>query len=219
MTMVRNYCLLLSNLIFISSLAQSQTAERDHYLLPEFTQSVVLLKTGRRDVKLLNYHSLTEQLLFDDRGKILAVPKDQLERIDTVFIKERRFVILNSKFVELLHHSGWDLYVEYKCDLQEEGKNVGYGGKSQTAAVTTPSAVNLDGRVYRLELPEGFETKRYCFYWLKKDGRLNQFVNMRHLKKLYKEKGDLLSAYVKTHSVEYDDPETISQLIEHMESN
>ena len=52
MTMVRNYCLLLSNLIFISSLAQSQTAERDHYLLPEFTQSVVLLKTGRRDVKL-----------------------------------------------------------------------------------------------------------------------------------------------------------------------
>jgi len=217
--MKRINCILLSNLIFISSYAQLKTAGVDHYLFPEFTQGVILMKTGKKDAKLLNYNSLTEQLVFDNQGNILAAPKEQLERIDTVFIKERKFIILNNKFVELLHHSVWDLYVEYKCDLKEQGKDAGYGGTSQTSAINTPSAIRLGGNVYNLQLPDGFETKRYFFYWLKKDGELKQFITMRQLKKLYKDKNDLFNDYVKTHDVKYEDQEIIIQLIEHLESN
>ncbi|MEX2235274.1 MAG: hypothetical protein WD824_24130 [Cyclobacteriaceae bacterium] len=217
--MKRNYCILLSNLIFISSYAQLKTAEVDHYLFPEFNQGVILLKTGKKEAKLLNYNSLAGQLIFDNQGNILAVPKEQLERIDTVFIKERRFIILNNKFVELLHHSTWDLYVEYKCDLKEQGKDAGFGGTSQTSAINTPSAVRLGGNVYNLQLPDGFETKRYSSYWLKKNGELKQFINMRQLKKLYKDKNDLFNDYVKKHDVKYENQEIIIQLIEHLESN
>ncbi|MEX1239431.1 MAG: hypothetical protein WEB30_06925 [Cyclobacteriaceae bacterium] len=217
--MKRNYCILLSNLIFISSYAQVETAQVDHYLFPEFTQGVVLLKTGKKDAMLLNYNSLAEQLVFDNQGNILAVPKEQLERIDTVFIKERRFIILNNKFVELLHHSVWDLYVEYKCDLKEQGKDAGYGGTSQTSAINTPSGILLGGNVYNLQLPDGFETKRYSFYWLKKNGKLKQFINMKQLRKLYKDKNDLFNDYVKKHDVKYEDQEIIIQLIGHLESN
>ena len=105
--MKRNFCILLSALTIISSHAQVKTAEVDHYLFPEFTQGIVLMKNGKKDVKLLNYHALSEQIVFDSKGTILAVPKEQLERIDTVFIKDRKFIILNNKFVELLHHSHW----------------------------------------------------------------------------------------------------------------
>ena len=217
--MKRSYCILLANFILISSYAQSETAGGDHYLFPEFTQGVVLLNNGKQDIKLLNYNALTEQLLFDSYGKILAVPKEQLERIDTVFIKERRFVMLDNKFVELLHRSAWELYAEYKCDLKEQGKDAGYGGKSQTSAINTPSAVVLGENVYSLKLPEGFETRRYSFYWLGKDGGLKQIANIKQLKKLYKDKDDLFSDYVKIHDVEFGDQNGITKLIDHLESH
>lgn len=217
--MKRNFCILLSALTIISSHAQVKTTEVDHYLFPEFTQGIVLMKTGIKDAKLLNYHALSEQLVFDNKGTILAVPKEQLERIDTVFIKERKFIILNNKFVELLHHSHWELYVEYKCDLKDQGKDAGLGGTSQTSAITTPSAVRMGGNLYNLELPEGFKTKRYFVYWLTKNGKLKPVVNMKHLKKFYKDKNDLFDDYVKKHDVKFEDQETMLKLISHLESN
>jgi hypothetical protein len=44
---------------------------------------------------LLNYNSLTEEMIFENNGKKLAIGKGELELVDTVFIKDRKFVILN----------------------------------------------------------------------------------------------------------------------------
>lgn len=217
--MRRNYYFLFCSLIFFSSNAQLKTAEGDHYLFTEFSPGIVLLKTGKEDHKLLNYNSLSEELVFKNGGEMLAVPPEQLARIDTVFIKERRFVILNNKFVELLHRSGWVLYVEHKCTLREHGKDAGYGGRSQTSAINTPSAVRLEGVVYNLKLPDGFETKRYSVYWLKKDGPPRPFSSLKQLKKFYKGKGSAMDDYLEKHDVEYEDQEIIVQLINHLESN
>ena len=213
------YCIFIANLIFISSYAQSKTEGDSHYLFPEFTQGVVLLKTGMKDAKLLNYNSLTEEIVFDNNGVVLAIPKAQLGRIDTVFIKDRKFIIVNNKFVELLHHSTWDLYAEYKCDLMEKGKDSGYGGTSQTSAITNPSSVYLEGKAYSLQLPDGVEAKPYTCYWLKKNGELQQFTSIGQLKKLYKDKKDLFKDYVKEHDVKYDNQASITQLCAHLESN
>lgn len=217
--MKRSYCILLSNLVFISCYAQVELAQGDHYLFPEFNEGVILFKKGNKDAKMLNYNALAEELVFDNQGRILAVPKEQLERIDTVFIKERRFVILDDKFVELLNNSVWDLYVQYKCNLVEKGKDAGFGGTSETSAVNTPGGLRLGGFIYNMQLPDGFETKRYSVYWLNKNGDLRQFVNMRQLKKLYKGDNDRFNDYLKSHDVKYENQETITQLIEHLESN
>lgn len=217
--MKSSYCILLSALTVISSHAQVKTAEVEHYLFPEFTQGIVLMKNGKKDVKLLNYHALSEQIVFDSKGTILAVPKEQLKRIDTVFVNQRRFMIMNNKFVELLYHSHWDLYVEYKCDLKEQGKDAGFGGTSQTSAINTPSAVSMEGNLYNLELPDGYETKRYFVYWLNRNGKLKPVVNMKHLKRFYKDKDDLFDVYVKEHEVKFEDPENMLHFISHLESN
>lgn len=216
--MKRIVCVLLANFVFFFSYGQKETAKGEHYLFPAFNQGVVLLKGGKMDAKMLNYNMLTEQLLFDSYGKILAVPDEQLARVDTVFIQERRFIILNDQFVELIHHSKWDLFAEHKCDLKEQGKDAGYGGKSQTSAINNPSSVRLGGMVYNLQLPDGFEIKRYAYYWLRKDGEVKQLANMKQLKKLYKQKDDLLDDYVKKNEVKFEDHETIIKLISYLES-
>lgn len=213
------FCLSISCMLFISSYAQVKTAKVNHYLFPEFNQGIILLKTGKKEAKLLNYNALTEEIIFDNRGTKLAIAKKDLGRIDSVFIRDRKFIILDNKFVELIHHSDWDLYVEYKCNLKEQGKDVGLGGVSQTSAISTPAGVYLGGVAYNLTLPDDFETEPYFLYWLKKNGKSKQFTNIKQLKKSYKDKKKLYDDYMSKHDVEYENTESIIQLLEHLEAN
>ena len=178
------------------------------------------MKDGMVNTALLNYNSLTEEMIFDNNGQKRAIDINEILLVDTVFIKDRIFVVLNEKFVELLHHSKWDLYAEHKCKVEESGKPSGYGGSTQTGAATSVSSLYSQGRVlYDLKLPDEYKTKPYTIYWLKKNGELNRFINMRELKKSYPDKKELLKKYLKINSVKYQDQESITQLIEYLESN
>lgn len=213
------YCILISNLISISSYAQQEYVEITHYIFPEFTQGVVLMKNGIKNDALLNYNSLTEQMIFEKKDKKLAIAMNELGLIDTVFIKDRKFIAYNSVFVEFLSYSKWDLYIEHKCKIEEPGKSSGYGGTSRTTAIKSYSSFYSEGNSYKLKLPDDYKLNPYAHYWLKKNGKLNKFTSMRELKKLYKDKDDLFKTYLKKYRVKYDDQEGIIQLIEYLESN
>jgi len=214
------FCTLISSLVFIATSAQTNNIEPSHYLFPEFTQGVILMKDGKRNDALLNYNALTEEMIFENNGQKRAIDINEILLVDTVFIKDRKFVVLNEKFVELVHHSQWDLYVEHKCKVEQQGKPSGYGGTTQTGAATSVSSLYSQGRVvYDLKLPDDFKTNPYVIYWLKKNGELNQFINMRELKKFYEDRKDLFKKYSKTNRVKFQDQESIIQLIEYLESN
>ena len=178
------------------------------------------MKTGKRNIAMLNYNSLTEEMIFENNGQKRAVGINEILLVDTVYIKDRKFVALNEKFVELVHHSKWDLYVEHKCNVEEQGKPAGYGGETQTGAATSVSSLYTQGRVvYDLKLPDAYKTKPYSIYWLKKNGELYKFMNMRELKKTYEDKKDLYKKYLKINRVKFQDQEGIIQLIGYMESD
>lgn len=217
--MKRIYCILIANLIIGSLYAQLKSVVKAHYIFPAFTQGVVLMKSGVQNKALLNYNTLTEEMVFNKKGTKLAIPKTDLQYIDTVFIENRKFIVLDKKFVELLNHSEWDLHIEYKCKVQEKGQSSGFGGLSETAAINAHSSLIAGGAFYELELPNKYKVEPYTYYWLKKNGELKKFVNMNTLKKIYKGKNDLFKAYVKEHGVKYNNQEGIIQLIEYMESN
>lgn len=209
--------LLVFSLLVTNIFAQVKVVELTHYLFPEFTKGIVLMKTGVKNEALLNYNSLTEEMIFENKGIKLAV--GQLEQIDTVYISGRKFLPLNSKFVELIYHSKFDLFAEHKCNLVDPGKPAGYGGSSQTSATTTYSTFFSGSQAYELKLPESYETKSFTFYWLKKDGELNKFVSIRQLMKLFGEKEKLIKNYTKKQSIKIDDQKSIVSLIRYMEAN
>ena len=213
------YCILILGLIFSSSYAQPKHQEITHYLFPEFTQGVVLMNGGEKHEYLLNYNSLTEEMIFENKGKKLAIAQKELARIDTVYIKDRKFMVLNDQFVEFSYQSKWDLYVEYKCKVKVPGKQTGYGGTSKTTAIKSYSSFYAEGMFHQLKLPDDYETEPYTYYWLKKNEELYNFKTMKELKKLYKEKEDLFKPYVKKYGVEYGNQESIILLIEYLESN
>jgi hypothetical protein len=202
-----------------SAYGQSKGVELSHYIFPEFIQGTVLMKSGQEYKALLNYNSFTEEMIFDDNGKKLAIGKEEKERVDTVYIMNRKFFTLNERFVELIYRSGFELYAEYRCNVKYPGKPAAYGGTSETTSVSTYSGIYSGGIMYELKLPDGYTIKPYTNYWLKRDGELRRFVNMKQLTKLFKDKKDLFKEYLSTRDVEYEDQESLVQLIRYLESN
>lgn len=214
------FCIIISGLILNTSTAQENDIGTSHYLLSEFTQGVILMKSGVRNKALLNYNALTEEMIFENNGRNMAIGTNEIPLVDTIFIKDRKFVVLNGKFVELVYHSKYDVFVEHKCKVEEAGKPAGYGGTSQTSATTSVSSLYSQGRViYNLKLPDNFKAKPYHSYWLKKNGELHELTSMRGMKNLYKDKKALYKKYLKANNVRYQDQESIIQFIEYLESN
>lgn len=215
--MKRVVYLLIMNILVVTGYSQVRVLELSHYLFPEFTKGVVLMKTGVKNEALLNYNSLTEEMIFDNKGTKLAL--GQLDQVDTVYIQNRKFFPLNKKFVEIVYQSKYALYAEHKCSVKDPGKPAAYGGTSQTSATTTYSSYFSGGQVYELKLPEGFETRPFIDYWLKKDGEVNKFLSVRQMAKLFGEKENLCKAYLKKTDVKYENQESIVEMIKFLEAN
>jgi len=204
---------------FIISYSQEKPVSLSLYIFPEFTQGNVLMKTGIMYKTLLNYNMLSEEMIFENKGKKMAIAKEELELVDTVFINDRKFFELNNMFVELITHSDFDLYAEHKCKLNFLGKPSAYGGTSQTAASSSASSFYSGVDFYELKLPEHYESKPYTYYWLKKNGELKRFINMKQLEKLYSNKKKLFNAYIDRHDVKFENEMSIVQFITYLESN
>jgi hypothetical protein len=203
---------------FGSSNAQQNQAEKTHYVFPEFTEGTVLKKNGAKQVVLLNYNSLTEEMIFEDQGLKLAIIEEEIIQIDTVFIRDRKFLVLNSKFVEYLDLLNSELYIEYRCRVKDPSMPSAYGGTSEISSKEAISRYISNGTIYEINLPGNLQAEPYFYYWLNKNGQISKFVNLRQLRKLYKGREALFKEYVRDNDVRYTDKQSIISLIEYMES-
>ncbi|MGE0079557.1 MAG: hypothetical protein AB7S48_16980 [Bacteroidales bacterium] len=208
------FCILLT-----SSYAQIKTIEVSHYLFPEFTDGTILMKTGTKNEASLNYNSITEEMVFDKNGNKLAIANSMYTSIDTIYIKDKKFILLNDKFLEQVHASKYTLLVEHKCDLSAPSKPSAYGGESNSSASTSYTSLATNGMVYELALPSGYKVKPFINYWLKVDGTGNKFSNLKQLIKLFPDKKVSIKTFIKENNVEYNNQESIIKLIEFIENN
>ena len=61
-----------------------------HYILKEFMLGSVKMKNGQTENAIMNYNQLTEEMIFEQNGLLLAV--DSIMKIDTVNIDSRLFI-------------------------------------------------------------------------------------------------------------------------------
>lgn len=189
-----------------------------HYVLPEFTEAMILLNDGSIQKGVLNYNALSENFALKNDDDIVGLSKRIGKNIDTVYIANRKFFRKDSTFFELLLNSKVQLYVEYKCDLESATEaSSGYGGTSQTTSSTSTSMIANNSNFYELELPDLYKAKPKSIFWLKKEKILTKIETLGHLKKLYKSKKKDIKTYRKTHDVDFKVASTVSKLVEHLE--
>lgn len=215
---MRAFYMLLLCFVYTCSYCQVKEVQLSHYIFPIFTKGVIMLSNGTVRESVLNYNSISQEMLFEENGKKLAIGKDELDLVDTVIIEGRKFVPLNNKFFELLYSSqDIDLYAEHICSVIPPGTPAPYGGTSYTSSVSTYTSLNTGGMIYDLQLPDGFTTKPRTYYWLNRDGILKQFFNTRQLLQRFNDKKKIFNAYTKKHKVKYDDQLSIVELIKYLE--
>jgi len=217
--MKRIIAVLIFSLVMFPSFSQRQGVELSHYVFPDFTDGSVLMKSGNRLQALLNYNALSEEMIFVDKDRKLAISREEKEKVDTVYIKGRKFFVLDSRFLELLYQSGYELYAEHKCDVKFPGQPAAYGGTSETSSVTAISGIYSGGVLYELKLPEDFKIKQYLVYWLKKDGKINKFVNLKQLNKIFRDRKDQIQEYVSSNKTDYVDMESMVRLIRYLDAD
>jgi len=209
--------LLLFHFSLFFTLSAQQTLEVSHYLFPEFTHGVVLMKGGRENPALLNYNAATEEMVFDQNGQVLALSEPSLSQIDTVFIDERQFVLHKNKFAEVLNRDGYMLLAQYKCRITPPGKPAPFGGTSQTSSVDSYSSWKANGGMYDLKLPDDLEVKPYTVYLLDNGSGWKEIKSMKQLKRRYKKSKEAFDQYVSQHKPDFEDQEAVSLLISFME--
>ena len=209
--------LVIVSVISFCTIGQPKGVAVSHYIFPTFIKGEVLMKNGIKDEALINYNSITEQMIFDNKGTKLAM--SHLEKIDTVYVSDKKFVVFKDKFIEVLYKSSYELYAAHKCKIKDPGKPAAYGGTSQTSSSTSYSSYFTEGQVYEMELPSGFETSPYVDYFLKKDGQMFSFVNLRQLSKLFSTKEEVFKCFAKKNNVKYENEKSLIDLIKYMEAN
>lgn len=209
--------LVILSLSATSLYTQSKSVELTHYLLPDFTSGSVVMKDGSVNFALLNYNILSEEMLFNQRGKILALGADMIRSIDTVTIGGRKFVVENGKFFELLYSGKDELMAEYRCSLIAPGTPAAYGTTTETASAKAYSSLYAGGMVYELTLPDGYKTRPYINYWIKREGKLSKFINIKQLSSIYKANSADIKRYNKNSAVDFKVPSTIANLIIYLE--
>ncbi len=197
-------------------------------LFPEFENGFVVFNNGTRTAAKLNYSMLQQRMWFVDKENTV-MEFARMPSLLVVLIGERRFVPATSDgiFYEEIKAGSGSFYIQYKANVISQGKAAGYGGYSQTSAVTSVGSITggsfesaggtfgMQG-IGRVELVanEIFKLKTDNIYYLKSGNKFKRFYSAKTLGKLFKGQGARIEAFAKENSINFSKAEDIAKIVE-----
>lgn len=190
---------------------KGQTAQEDspaQYLLRSFTDSKVLMTSGRVENMKMNYNTLTETMVYLKNGDFYDITNSRL--IDTVYLGTRKFIPEGKAFYEYLERADMPLFCQVKSILKPVGKDAGYGSVSHTSATTSYSHISSAGGNFNLKLPPDNTLNTTSIYWINKT---SDFSTRQQFLKLFPEKSDELKKYIKKNRIKFDNTDDIIKVV------
>ena len=184
----------------------------DHYMFKGFIPGIVKKKNGERISALLNYNTLTEEMIFTKDTVKYALA--QLEDIDTVYLAGKVFVPYNDIFFEKATSTPVALYIEHKTTILPPGKDLGYGSKTQLGSITNATQIRNGNREFNLKLPDDYKLVSRTTYWVIKDGKYVQVNNIRKVQGIFPARADAIKSFVKQHNIKMSNADDMIKLIE-----
>ncbi|MEP6685040.1 MAG: hypothetical protein ABJA35_17325 [Parafilimonas sp.] len=196
--------------------ADRNVKQLTQYLFPEFNEGSVLQKSGTVTKTMLNYNTLTQEMIFKqgDQNLALADPAS----VDTVYLNNRKFVYANNAFYDVALNDTVGLYIQYTSDIISSGAETGFG-KTQTSAVSGITDLKSSGKAYALTLTDEYTIKNKTNYFLKKDGKFIAVNNIKDVKKVFAGKEALIDDYAKKNKVSFKNADDVIKLVQFCNSN
>ncbi|MBE7170677.1 MAG: hypothetical protein INR73_08805 [Williamsia sp.] len=204
--------ILVTNMVMSQSATPNQITYLSHYVFPAFVKGRVQQKAGGTQEAMLNYNSMTQEMIFTQNAGYQAL--GQPENIDTVFIENRKFIPNGPVFYEVVPVGATPLFVNHKCRVIPPGNPAGYGTTSQTSSPGNISKIANNTQTYALKLPDDYQIVPETEFFLKREGEYNKISNIKQLAKLYPAKADAIQDYSKKNKINFKNQEDIVKLIQ-----
>lgn len=205
------YSLIVVLVIASSVNGQEGTENITQYLFPEFSIGKVLMKSGVIKQIKLNYNSLTEEMIFDTNGRFLALANP--EYIDTVYIKDRKFIPSGKMFYEVPVNVKVLLLIKYISRVIPPGNPAAFGGTSETTSSTVVNNLYQSGRAYEMKLPDDFKVTNSVAFYLKTSDNIIWVNNVRQVIKCFPSKEAEIKEFVKKYKTDFDKVEDLIALV------
>ena len=147
----------------------------------------------------MNYNGATEELVYDQRGQLLAL--DNLNLIRSVIIGENVFVPLDGKFYQKIGEQG--LFITYKYKVVPPSAPSAYGGESNTTASTNWLSLSNRSLLYTFSLPTEYKIIKSKEFLLYKDNQFFKVNRLSQVSKLFPEKASALKTFIKTNNLDW----------------
>jgi hypothetical protein len=206
--------LLFLLLTFNFCAAFPQENESPHYLFPQFQKAKILMAQGSVHEAVMNYNLVTEEMIYNTNGKMLALAN--YYQVDTIFIGGCKFIPVGKKFYEVVLKSRISFFIQHRKRLSPAGKPAGYGGTSQTSAITSVTSWQSSGKAYELKLSEDFVASENSLYWLLIGNNWLSFISERQLLKLFPDKEQDLKKFIKTNKTDFKKAEEVTALVKYL---
>lgn len=212
------YTLIICLMAITSDLSAQEG--KSEYLFNEFQKSLIYYKDGRVFSVKVNYSLARNVFMFIDENdnnnvKLFAEP----DMVRVLKINDRIFQ-LDSKGLAQEHlNQEPPLVVTYRGKSRPQGKQVGYGGRSETASVDSYSSIQSGGHSYNLETEKIIVADVGKKYTIKKNKKQKQFQTPKQFLKLYpKDREETIRTYIKSNKINFDEPQQVLQLVKYAEA-
>jgi hypothetical protein len=172
-----------------------------HFLFPGFTKGVTRMKGGDSFSSFLNYNMVDERMVTELNGVYRYATR--IQNIDTIYLEYKKFVPVEKAFYEVLVSGPVTFFIQHKSLFTPKGSNVGYGMKSQSVGPTDFRRYELTNVVYQygevvtIDLPPNFEVTPASVYWVRKNDKMEKFINKKQLLKIFPENASQVKAFIK----------------------
>lgn len=206
-------------IIILSTFFSFSQSRTEHYVLPKFTDGLILMKNGEKRTGVLNYNALAERMILKTNGRMAPLEGGYDNPVDTVYVDNRKFVNKGGKYSESLINSKVLLEVDYYCALKTnvENRNA-YGSSSQTGSSAVAADVLSQGSLYKLQLPPAYIAELKLRYQYVKNGEESVINSLRQIRKLYPDFKKEFDSFKKSYKVDFEDVLAVARLIDYLES-
>lgn len=185
------------------------------FLLKGFQDGYVFYKDGRQFQVPMNYSLLIKKFLFLDPTDNNNIKEFlEPEMVATIKIGDRIFLPTKDGATEVLQMNP-PLFVQYKGSMRWEGKQVGYGGRSETSAVESYSTFQAGATVHKLETEKLILTSIFKIFRIERGGKQYRFSSEKQFLKAYPEHKEVLRKYIKDNDINFEVIEDVLQVYNH----
>jgi len=197
---------LFAPVVLVAQTAESTPASP--YVFNSFVKSTVLQKNGGKVSALLNYNTITQEMMFDQSGSRIVM--DQGET-DTIYLQNRRFIPVKGIYLEKLTNTPAALYVQNK----NKAVAVAKGDKANEVLSDIYKKKTVEKvDPYALTLPESFRLLNDSKYWLHRGKEFLPMVSLKKIPSLFPGKESDVAKFIEEHKISLTSREDMIKLTE-----